>query len=236
MSLLFSWLFADFLIIFALITILGSVHRPCEQYPNIITTMHIFFLILLLFLKWKCNTFHIWHFFSSSLVTEYQCHSGDQTPSTVPLHVNDSLGHIYSFLPALSWFFSYICINYYIWKWAQTTSTVPQHCQEQSILCLLLFPIFSDFQAILGLITIFRNMHRPHQQYPNTINNSFNHVYSLLSDFTAIFISITIFGKVHRPCKKYPNIVTNTDDQHHPFFSDFITGPWHTKSSGSCVP
>ena len=43
MSLLFSWLFADFLIIFALITILGSPYRPWKQYPNIITTIPIFF-------------------------------------------------------------------------------------------------------------------------------------------------------------------------------------------------
>ena len=43
MSLLFFWFFADFLIIVALITILGSAHRPCKQYPNIITTIWIFF-------------------------------------------------------------------------------------------------------------------------------------------------------------------------------------------------
>ena len=42
----------------------------------------------------------------------------------------------------------------------------------------------SDFQAIFALITIFRNVHRPHQQYPNTINNSLDHVYSLVSDFS----------------------------------------------------
>ena len=35
--------FPHFLIIFALITILGSAHRPCKQYPNIITTIPIFF-------------------------------------------------------------------------------------------------------------------------------------------------------------------------------------------------
>ena len=58
----FSWLFADFFIIFALITILGSAHRPCKQYSNINTTIHIFLLILSLFFKWKCKTFHIWHF------------------------------------------------------------------------------------------------------------------------------------------------------------------------------
>ena len=41
--LLFFLIFPDFLIIFALITILGNVHRPCKQYPNIITTIPIFF-------------------------------------------------------------------------------------------------------------------------------------------------------------------------------------------------
>ena len=30
---------------------------------------------------------------------------------------------------ALSWFFNYICTNYHIWKCAQTTSIIPQHCQ-----------------------------------------------------------------------------------------------------------
>ena len=45
----FSWFFPDSLIIFALITILGSAHRPCKQHPKIITTIPIFFLILLLF-------------------------------------------------------------------------------------------------------------------------------------------------------------------------------------------
>ena len=93
------------------------------------------------------------------------------------------------------------------------------------IMSIIFADFLSDFQAIFALITIFKNVHRPHQQYPNTINNSLDHVYSLFSDFTAIFILITIFGKVHRPSKKYPNIVTNTHDQHHPFFSDSITGP-----------
>ena len=54
---------------------------------------------------------------------------------------------------------------------------------------------------------ILTNVHRPHQQYPNTINNSLDHVDSDFSDLTATYISITIFGKVHRPCKKYPNIL-----------------------------
>ena len=72
----------------------------------------------------------------------------------------------------------------------------------------IIFPdFFSDVQAVIALITIFRNAHRLHQQYPNTINNSLDYVDSDFSDFTAIFILITMFGKVHRPCNKYPNIV-----------------------------
>ena len=43
MSSFFFLTFADFVIIFALITILGSTHRPCKQYPNINTIIHIFF-------------------------------------------------------------------------------------------------------------------------------------------------------------------------------------------------
>jgi hypothetical protein len=33
----FSPFFSDFLAIFGEITIFGNVHRPCKQYPNIIT-------------------------------------------------------------------------------------------------------------------------------------------------------------------------------------------------------
>ena len=127
--------------------------RKCAQTMWTVPQHHhhhpYFFLILLLFFMWKCNTFHIWHFLAPFLSLDSGVILVDQTPSTVPLHVNDGLDHIYSFLPALSWFFSYICINYYIWKGAQTTSMVPQHCQEQSRLCLLFFLIFSDFQVYL---------------------------------------------------------------------------------------
>ena len=49
-------------------------------------------------------------FCSSGPVTGLWCHSGDQTPSTVPLHINDSLDHIYSFLPAFSSIFALITI------------------------------------------------------------------------------------------------------------------------------
>ena len=121
------------------------------------------------------------------------------------------------------WFYSNIHINYHLWKSAQTQiirilcsltswsyiyfSCHIGKCIQTSKQCLNIIKksyigSFPDVLAISALITILGNVHRPHQQYPNTINNSFNRVYSLSSDFTAIFISITIFGKVHRPCKK----------------------------------
>ena len=44
MSFLFFSFFPDFLAIFASITTLGNVHRPCKQYPNIVTNSlhHVF--------------------------------------------------------------------------------------------------------------------------------------------------------------------------------------------------
>ena len=52
------------------------------------------------------------------------------------------------------------------------------------IMSIIFADFFSDFQAIFALITIFRKVHRPCQQYPNTINNSLDHVYSLFTDFS----------------------------------------------------
>ena len=52
--------------------------------------------------------------------------------------------------------------------------------------------IFPHFQTIFAGITIFRNVHRPHQHYPNTINNSLDHVYSFFSDFSQFFSYIHI--------------------------------------------
>ena len=37
---------------------------------------------------------------------------------------------------------------------------------------ILLFPFFPDFLAIFILVTIFGNVHRPYQQYPNNVNDS----------------------------------------------------------------
>ena len=105
----FCWFF---FIIFALITILESAHRPCKQYPY----QHhhpYFFLILPLFFKWKCKTFHIWHFLAHStlwiLVSFWLPDS-----STVPLHSNDSLDHRYCFFFLLFHDFSAIFVLFTI--------------------------------------------------------------------------------------------------------------------------
>ena len=119
-------------------------------------------------------------------------------------------------------------------------STLLQHCQQQSTSCLFflcLFPL--DFLAMFALIAIFWNVHRPHEQYTNIVNNSvysfsniannsLHHVYSVFlffSDFLAIFALLTIFGNAHRTCKQYPNIVNNS--LHHVcsfflFFPEFL--------------
>ena len=40
--------------------------------------------------------------------------------------------------------------------------------------------IFLIFPSMFALITIFGNVHRPHQQYPNIVKNSLPHVYSFV--------------------------------------------------------
>ena len=77
---------------------------------------------------------------------------------------------------------------------------------------ILLFPVSPYFMAIFPLVTIFGNVHRPHQQYPNIVDDSLDQVYyffPIFHDFPPIFALITIFEKMHRPCKQYPNIVNN---------------------------
>jgi hypothetical protein len=64
--------------------------------------------------------------------------------------VNNSLHHVYSFVPLFSWFLGYIYINYHIRKCAQTMLTVPQHCQQQSILrAIVMFWFFLIFWLYL---------------------------------------------------------------------------------------
>ena len=122
MSLLFFYLFADFLIIFALITIIGRVHRPCEQYPNIITTILIFFWFYYYF---SCENakLSIFGSFSSILNTGFWCNSSEWTLGT---NLWQELHHVYSFSPGFSAFSDYICINYYMRKCAQTMYMIYQ--------------------------------------------------------------------------------------------------------------
>ena len=145
MSLVFSGLFANYLIIFAWIIILGSVHDHVNSTPTS-SPPSIFFSDFITIFNVKMQHFSYLAFFSSIPVTGFWCHSGDQTPSTVPLHVNDSLDHIYSFLPALSWFFSYICINYYIWKWADHINGTPTLSRTVHMMSII-FPDFFWFSG-----------------------------------------------------------------------------------------
>jgi hypothetical protein len=61
------------------------------------TPPSIFFSDFITIFQVKMQNFPYLAFFSSILVTGFKCHSGYQTPSTVPLHINDSLDHIYFF-------------------------------------------------------------------------------------------------------------------------------------------
>src|ERR1700749_4918098 len=63
MSILFLPIFSDFLMIFALITILGNVHRPYKQHTNIVENgLHHaspFFLFVFQCSGYICITYHI---------------------------------------------------------------------------------------------------------------------------------------------------------------------------------
>lgn len=107
MFLLFFPFFPDFLAIFALITIFGNVHRPCKHYSKIVNKDALnFFLFFLDFL----TIFALLTIFGN---VHWPC-------KRYPYIVNNSLRHVYSFCLHLSWFSGYICIDYHIWKCAQT--------------------------------------------------------------------------------------------------------------------
>ena len=78
--------------------------------------------------------------------------------------------------------------------------------------------------AIFALITILGNAHRPCKHYPNIVNNSIHHVYSvflIFPNFLAIFALITIFRNAHRPVHASTSspIMSTIPN----FLSDFIT-------------
>ena len=106
--------------------------------------------------------------------------------------------------------------------------------------------IFTHFSAIFAQITIFWNAHRC-QQYPNTVNKSLYHVYSVVPLFSSFLQYYTVplllsdsshsdgiqwnpveysgvqqIGNAHRPCKQYPNIVDNSLHHVYSFFLIFL--------------
>ena len=127
--------------------------------------------------------------------------------------------HVNFFLLDVSWFSDYIYINYYVWKCAQTMSTVSHTVNDSLHHVYSFFLTFHTFLAIFAWITILGNAHRPCKHYPNIVNNSICHVYSFFlnfPNFLAILELITIFRNAHRPCNQCPNIITNSE--HHPYF------------------
>ena len=76
-----------------------------------------------------------------------------------------------------SWLSGYISPRYFIWKCAQTTSTVPLHVNDSLHHFYYFFLLFHDFSTIFAQITIFGNVHRPQQSYLNIADNSSHCVY-----------------------------------------------------------
>ena len=140
--------FPHFLAIFTSVTILGNVHRPCNQCIKIIKSIYImsilFFLIfpdLFVIFAWIAilGNAHRWCKQYTNIVEDGLC---DDTPffSDVlgifasitilgNMHrpckqylnlVNNNLHHVYSFFAEFSWFSSYLSINYHIRKYAHT--------------------------------------------------------------------------------------------------------------------
>ena len=100
-----------FLAIFPWVTIFGNVHRPCQWHPNIVNNFHIISIL-------------IFPDFMAILVLITIFGNAHRPCWQYPNIVNNSLHHVYSFFLHISWFSDYIYINYYIWKCAQTMSTV----------------------------------------------------------------------------------------------------------------
>ena len=89
----------------------------------------------------------------------------------------------------------------------KTTPTLSTTVYIMSILFPLFFP---NFVAIVALITIFGNAHRPYKHYSNIAKNSLHHVHSFFLIFWLFLTLLTIFGNVHRPCKQDPSTVNNS--------------------------
>ena len=99
--------------------------------------------------------------------------------------------------------------------------TLPQHYQQQSTSCLFYFCLFlPDLLAIVTLVAIFGNAHRPHEHQHCQQQCLSVYAFSLFfaSDFVTIFALITIFGNAHRPYKLYSNIVNHSLNHVYSFF------------------
>ena len=93
-----------------LVTMFGKPYKPCRHYSKTANNgLHM-----------SINLFPIFPDFMAMfpLVTIFgNVHRPHQQYSNI---VNDSLDHVYYIFPFFSWFSTYICINDYIWKYAQT--------------------------------------------------------------------------------------------------------------------
>ena len=140
--------FPHFLAIFTSVTILGNVHRPCNQCIKIIKRVYImsilFFLIfpdLFITFAW-INILGNAHRWCKQYTNSFEDGLCDATPffsdvlgifASITIlgnvHrpckqylnlVNNSLHNVYYFFPEFSWFYSDLSINYHIRKCAHT--------------------------------------------------------------------------------------------------------------------
>ena len=150
-------IFPYFIAIFTSITIFGIVHRPSQQYLNIVNNSlhHVYFFldipwfsdyIYIDFYIWKCAqtiqhyptlsitvyiisilVFLIFHDFLAIFALITILGNAHRPCKHFPNIVNNSLHHVYSFFLIL---WVYIYIDYHIRKCAQTMLTLPQYYQQ----------------------------------------------------------------------------------------------------------
>ena len=137
-----------------------------------------------------------------------------------PKIVNNTVYYFSSFFLI----FSYICINYYIWKCAQTVNTTHNIVKNSLNHDHSLFLFFSDFLAISTLLTIFGNVHRPCKQYPSTVNSSLHCVFFLKnSPWFSGYVCITYhIWKCAKTMWTVPQHVNNSPHQVYSFFLFFF--------------
>ena len=124
MSILLFPVCIDFLAILTPVTIFENVHRPCKHYSkNFNTSPHYIYSLS------SFSGYISWVTIFGNAHRPCQWH---------PNIVNNGPYHIYS---DFSWFYSYIGLNYHVWKCAQTMLTV----NIVNNACPFFFPWFSDY-------------------------------------------------------------------------------------------